>query len=359
MRFDKLTAMPTYQMILLWVGSMTSMMVLYGILDAVIGGSYESKEFVMTSMAIAIIAWGMFDFQQRLAGTGKYIKLFAVLFLYVMMIALSLYSAKLFGQMWVILVLFPITCSLLTSFREYRYWSLFFLLYFIGYTVFGPADPAVDADASVLTAVFRVLISVGSVLLGGIIINARHRQKRRHEERALQQQKQQVIHMLQCFIPVGERKTQTSRKEISEMSALLKALWKEYGGGQSKDWEIELLSLLHFVSRVKLPDYMFEKEGKLSEFELEVVQEHCFMAKELCEGVPGFLEVQNAFLYHHEKINGTGYPYRLRGSDSEALANARLSGSVSGYDDSEILSASDAGAGGVRRDSEARGHLVP
>nr|WP_286672622.1 HD domain-containing phosphohydrolase [Cohnella hashimotonis] len=57
---------------------------------------------------------------------------------------------------------------------------------------------------------------------------------------------------------------------------------------------------------------MFEKEGKLTGFELEVVKEHCFMAKELCEGVPGFAEIQNAFLYHHERVDGTGYPYRLK-----------------------------------------------
>ena len=57
------------------------------------------------------------------------------------------------------------------------------------------------------------------------------------------------------------------------------------------------MSLLHFVSRVKLPDYMFEKEGKLSEFEYEVVQEHCYMAKELCEGIPDFGEVEKALIF--------------------------------------------------------------
>lgn len=67
---------------------------------------------------------------------------------------------------------------------------------------------------------------------------------------------------------------------------VLKALVSEYRSLRVQDWEIDLLALLHFESRVKLPDYMFEKEGKQSEFEFEVVQEHCFMAKELCEGIP-------------------------------------------------------------------------
>ncbi|MBC8080958.1 MAG: hypothetical protein H7X86_11475 [Gorillibacterium sp.] len=319
MKIDKLLRMPIHQMLLLLIGFMTSMTTLIGIMDAVLSRSYGSKEFVMTSLIITIIAWGFFNFQKSLAN-NKYSKLLAVLFLYLIMIAISIYNPLLFRQMWVILIFFPVMSSLLTSLREYGYCSSFFLLYFIVYTAFGPSDLGSEAVAVILTASLRVLLAFGSVLLGGSIIIARQQQRKGHEERALQQQKQQIINMLQCFIPVGERKTQTSRKEISEMSMLLKALWTEYGEGQSCEWEIDLLSLLHFVSRVKLPDYMFEKEGKLSEFEFEVVQEHCYMAKELCGGVPGLQEVQSVFLYHHEKINGTGYPCRLKEDEIPKLS---------------------------------------
>ncbi|GGD91171.1 HD-GYP domain-containing protein [Paenibacillus nasutitermitis] len=312
MNIKKLMAMPVQQMILLLVGGMASMAALFGIIDAVYSRSFDSKEMIMISLAVAILAWSMFDFQKKLTLYITFSKLIVVSFLFLIMVAGSIYNPMLPGQMWVMLLIFPVLSSLLVHPRVYGYCSIIFLLYVIVYMAFGEADQGVEGDAGALFAALRILFVFGSVLLGGIIIIARHQQKKQHEERAFQQQKQQVIHMLQCFIPVGERKTQTSRQEISEMSLLLKALWTEHGGQSSKDWEIDLLSLLHFVSRVKLPDYMFEKEGKLSEFELEVVQEHCFMAKELCEDVPGFLEVQHAFLYHHEKINGTGYPYRLK-----------------------------------------------
>lgn len=39
------------------------------------------------------------------------------------------------------------------------------------------------------------------------------------------------------------------------------------------------------------------------------------MAKELCEGIP-----DSAFLYHHEKVDGTGYPYRLAGDQIPFLS---------------------------------------
>ncbi|CAM4491307.1 hypothetical protein FHS16_005414 [Paenibacillus endophyticus] len=312
MKYNKLLSLPIHHMILILIGCMTTMIALLAIVDAAFNRSNMSLAFVMAAMTIAVLAWGMFDYQKNLFGDSKYIKLIVVLFLYLIMLALSLYYPMLFRQIWVIVFFIPVMCSLLTTYREYAYSCIFFFAYFVVYTVAGTTGMGGEADATVLSAFMRILLALGSVLLGGIVVIARHQQAKQLEVRALQQQKQQIIHMLQCFVPVGERKTQTSRKEISEMSLLLKGLWKEYGGTQTKDWEIELLSLLHFVSRVKLPDYMFEKEGKLSEFELEVVQEHCYMAKELCEGIPGFLEVQNVFLYHHEKVDGTGYPYCLK-----------------------------------------------
>ncbi|MBP1964806.1 HD-GYP domain-containing protein [Paenibacillus aceris] len=111
-----------------------------------------------------------------------------------------------------------------------------------------------------------------------------------------------------------------------------------------QEWEIDLLSLLHFVSRIKLPDYMFEKEGKLSEFEF--VQEHCYMAKELCEGIPDFQEVEKSFLYHHEKVDGTGYPYCLGGS-------------IPCANDAAVLQAGDVPARSLCRNSEAGGTFLP
>lgn len=233
--------------------------------------------------------------------------------------AAILFGVKTFSQMGVLFLFIPVMCSIFMRLKEYGGFSFLFILFFSVYAAFVLA-PAGEDIFEAESLALQIVMGCGSVLLGAIIIVARQQQKKLLEKRAFQQQKQQVINILQCFIPVGERKTQTSRKEINEMSKLLKALWKECGNGQSKDWEIDLLSLLHFVSRVKLPDYMFEKEGKLSTFELEVVEEHCYMAKELCEGVKGFEEVQNVFLHHHEKINGTGYPYRLNGDQIPKLS---------------------------------------
>ncbi|QHW32294.1 hypothetical protein GZH47_16760 [Paenibacillus rhizovicinus] len=320
MKVNALLTMPIQRMLMILIGSISAGMAVVSLLDKSFRAGFDSLDTVWISLTIAISSWGMYGVQRHLPARHGLSKLLAVWYILLAAVFISLYMPAFIVQIWGIFLFYPILISLIASFKEYVYASGMFFLYNLVYTLFIPAFAKANGSVTISDIVLELLLALGSVLLGGIILIAAHQLKKKHEEQFFQQQKQQVLNTLQCFIPVGERKTQTSRKEISDMSSLIKALWRTYGGEASKEWEIELLSLLHFVSRVKLPDYMFEKEGKLSEFELEVVQEHCYMAKELCAGIPGFEEVEQVFLYHHEKVDGTGYPFRLSGEQIPVLS---------------------------------------
>ncbi|MDI4649857.1 HD-GYP domain-containing protein [Cohnella hashimotonis] len=312
MRLHKLVTLPVHRMILALAGCMQSLAALAGFADAAVRRDGESLTYAVVSACLAVLAWSAY-YGLGLGGRdGRTVRLVALLLVTLLAVASAAYVPPWPWPSWVPLVFLPVAASLLTNAKAYAVYVLFFLPSFAAAACMGWPAAAIETGDSVLTAVSRISLVAGSTVLGAIVLAAHGQRERHAEARALRQQRQQLVNMLQCFIPVGERKTQTSRAEIERMSALMKALYAECGGAGRQDWEIELLSLMHFVSRVKLPDYMFEKEGKLTGFELEVVKEHCFMAKELCEGVPGFAEIQNAFLYHHERVDGTGYPYRLK-----------------------------------------------
>lgn len=312
MKLHKWIQAPVHRMLLALVGLLLSLTALANAARTAVFGEGGSAPLAILSAALAVMAWSLYFFERRGTRSRERSKLSATLPVMLLTVVFAVYYPFLPGLSWALLAFLPVVASLFASARAYRYYSLLFLALIAAYTCLRWQGAGTASDPDALSAAGRILLAAGGVALGGIVLVARHQLKKQLEERALRQQKRQIINMLQCFIPVGERKTQTSRLEISKMSALMKALRSECGDEGANDWEIDLLSLLHFVSRVKLPDYMFEKEGKLSAFELEVVKEHCFMAKELCEGVPGFEEVENAFLYHHEKVDGTGYPHRLK-----------------------------------------------
>ncbi|MFC4100688.1 HD-GYP domain-containing protein [Paenibacillus xanthanilyticus] len=309
----KLLAEPPQRLILLLISILLSALVVFASLDAWLGGRYWSSDLITTLSTLTVISWGLFYADKRTDRLNNHrLKQFAIMLFFFIMMALTYFHPRVFDQAWTFMLFFPVLIGLFTSPREFRYYAALYLLLFVGLAAASMTGSGVRITSLMETGEFRILMAVGCVLVGAIAVIGRHQQAKRQVQQAFQQQKQLVIHLLQSFISVAERKTQTSRQEISEMSMLLKALWKEHQGNSSRDWEIDLLSLLHFVSRVKLPDYMFEKEGKLSPFELEVVQEHCFMARELCGDIPGFQEIQHIFLYHHERIDGSGYPYRLK-----------------------------------------------
>lgn len=72
---------------------------------------------------------------------------------------------------------------------------------------------------------------------------------------------------------------------------------------------------LHDVGIVGIPGNLLAKKRRLSERETEMVRKHPFLGSKMLEGVPGMDVARRAILEHHEHIDGSGYPYGLRGDD--------------------------------------------
>jgi len=135
-----------------------------------------------------------------------------------------------------------------------------------------------------------------------------------------EENREYAIHMLNTLVPIVERKTQISSREIEQMSRLIKRMLREFPEENVLDWEVKLLALLHYVSRIKWPDYVFESEEKLTTFEYQMIQEHCQFGRELFGDEPALARVVRAMQEHHERCDGSGYPKKLKGEDICLLA---------------------------------------
>ena len=79
---------------------------------------------------------------------------------------------------------------------------------------------------------------------------------------------------------------------------------------------------LHDVGKIKVPDAILNKPGKLDDDEFAEMKKHTTAGKEIIEsamelvGESGYLsEALDLATYHHEKWNGTGYPKGLKGEE--------------------------------------------
>jgi HD-GYP domain-containing protein (c-di-GMP phosphodiesterase class II) len=71
--------------------------------------------------------------------------------------------------------------------------------------------------------------------------------------------------------------------------------------------------LLHDIGKLAIPDEILRKPGPLTPQEWEIMRRHPQLAAEMLSEIE-FLKPALAIpLYHHEKWDGTGYPFGLKG----------------------------------------------
>lgn len=95
--------------------------------------------------------------------------------------------------------------------------------------------------------------------------------------------------------------------------------------------DLGMAGLLHDIGKMGIEDDILNKPGRLTETEWEAVRAHPEFGSKLLldvEGVPP--EAIDVCLHHHEKLDGTGYPYG-KASDDISLA-ARLGAICDVYD---------------------------
>lgn len=83
---------------------------------------------------------------------------------------------------------------------------------------------------------------------------------------------------------------------------------------------IALGGIVHDVGKLKVPDSILNKPGKLTPFERDVIERHPMAGYDVCKRL-GFMKEELAIIRnHHEKWDGTGYPDRLKHDHIPLLA---------------------------------------
>jgi len=80
--------------------------------------------------------------------------------------------------------------------------------------------------------------------------------------------------------------------------------------------EIELIRLggkLHDIGKIGVIDSVLMKPGKLTEEEFALIKRHPVIGAEILLPVPSLARIIPIVLYHHERMDGNGYPEGLKG----------------------------------------------
>ncbi len=83
--------------------------------------------------------------------------------------------------------------------------------------------------------------------------------------------------------------------------------------GMSED-ECKMMRIagyLHDIGKLKIPNEILDKPGKLTDEEFNIMKEHAYYTWIILKDVGGFEQISAWAALHHEKLNGSGYPFHL------------------------------------------------
>ncbi len=114
------------------------------------------------------------------------------------------------------------------------------------------------------------------------------------------------------------------------LAAYANALGATLGLGNEELAALNRGGYLHDVGKVGIPDRILLKSGVLTNEEYQEIKQHTVIGDRLCGQLRSLRLVRQIIRHHHERLDGSGYPDGLRGTEVPILA--QIVGVADAYD---------------------------
>ncbi|CAL9426572.1 HD-GYP domain-containing protein [Streptomyces sp. enrichment culture] len=128
-----------------------------------------------------------------------------------------------------------------------------------------------------------------------------------HRERAAHQA---TIRALVQAVDIKDGYTRGHSERVGHASMMIA---RELGMDDERVEVLRFAGILHDVGKLGVPTRLLTKDGPLTPEERRVIELHPEYGHEMVRGISFLGEAREAVLHHHERMDGTGYPYGLAG----------------------------------------------
>ncbi|NMC54395.1 MAG: HD domain-containing protein [Chloroflexi bacterium] len=112
-------------------------------------------------------------------------------------------------------------------------------------------------------------------------------------------------------LELRDYETKGHSERVTDMTVRLS---RRLGLPESEISQIRRGALLHDIGKMGIPDHILHKPGPLTNEEWEIMQKHPIYAFEMLSRITYLRPALDIPYYHHEKWDGTGYPFGLQGN---------------------------------------------
>jgi putative nucleotidyltransferase with HDIG domain len=98
------------------------------------------------------------------------------------------------------------------------------------------------------------------------------------------------------------------------VAILITAFYKSIGNNSDKLVEVGMGGILHDIGKMRIPEKILNKPGKLTDSEFSIIKRHPEYGINAINDKSGISDLtKKVILQHHERYNGKGYPFGIKG----------------------------------------------
>jgi putative nucleotidyltransferase with HDIG domain len=111
------------------------------------------------------------------------------------------------------------------------------------------------------------------------------------------------------------------QRQVAQLAA---AIAQEMGFSPARVEGMRVLGCLHDIGKIAIPAEILSKPGRISSMEFTLIKDHPRVGYEIIKDIDFPFPLAEGILQHHERLNGSGYPQGISGSD--IILEARILG---------------------------------
>ena len=136
--------------------------------------------------------------------------------------------------------------------------------------------------------------------------------------------------LLNSIVTTLAEKSHETKEHATRLSDLCVAMGEKLHLAEHHISELKILSILHDIGKIGIPESVLNKPGPLTPDEWEVMKKHPEIGYRIALASGELERVANYILCHHERWDGTGYPSGLK--EEQIPLHSRILSIVDAYD---------------------------
>ncbi|MBU1290563.1 PAS domain S-box protein [bacterium] len=179
---------------------------------------------------------------------------------------------------------------------------------------------------------FPASVSGSSVLIDGktkgriilyqdITLRKQAEQKIKQGYEKLQRTMEATIYTISKIIETRDPYTAGHQNTVSQLAV---AIAQEMKLSEDEIEGIRIAALVHDIGKINIPAEILSKPSKLNEMEFSLIRNHPKIGYDILRKIDFSWPVAQIVLQHHERLDGSGYPNKLKGD--EIILEAKIIG---------------------------------